>query len=81
MPLKPKSAHAKDMRARPALMQHRHFATIAAIIRNMDVFAFTGEEMNADDARCELAHHFAAGLAKTNPHFDRERFLAACRDA
>ena len=50
-------------------MQHRHFAAIAAIIESMD---------ECDTPRRIVADHFADELAKTNPRFDRKRFLKAC---
>ena len=64
-----KSANRKDIRTGKADLQHRHFCTIAAIIRRLP------------DAghRADMALHFADELATTNPRFDRERFLAACR--
>jgi hypothetical protein len=50
-------------------MQHRHFAFIAATIAAMP------EHVN----RIPVAREFAKQLARTNPNFDRDRFLAACR--
>jgi uncharacterized membrane-anchored protein len=52
-------------------MQHRHFATIAAIIREMA----NGQDENL---RGIVAFAFARELAATNPRFDRDRFLRAC---
>ena len=69
MPLTKESAARKDKRTGLAPMQHRHFATIAAIINEMK--AGTGY-------KTDLAETFAERLAETNPKFDRERFLAAC---
>lgn len=57
-------------------MQHRHFATVAAIVANMrgDLdLRFSQGEVD------RIAKHFADELAKTNPRFDRKRFLAACK--
>jgi hypothetical protein len=68
MPLKTESANRKDIRTGIADMQRRHFATVAAIIRG-------GFE---DHARDDVARIFADNLAKTNPRFDRARFLRAC---
>jgi hypothetical protein len=61
--------HGKDMRAPKAQMQHRHYATIAAIIRDIP---------NTDDLRAGIAQHFARRLTGTNPGFNKERFIAAC---
>lgn len=66
-------AHKKDLYARYCAMEHRHFATIAAIIR----VAFESRPSRADD-REDVAYHFANELSQTNPKFDRKRFLAAC---
>lgn len=66
--LNPNTALAKDKRTGLAPMQHRHFATIAEIISRAD------DKPSAE----EMAHHFARLLPKTNPHFDKARFLAAC---
>lgn len=59
------SATRKDITAGKAGMEHRHFATIATILRNI----------GADGATCE---RWADELAPTNPRFDRARFLRAC---
>lgn len=61
-------AHKKDLNAGYCAMEHRHFATIAAIIRGI---RDEGELVGA-------AYHFAKHLSQTNPKFDRKRFLAAC---
>ena len=64
------AARKDELGARyPAKLQHRHFAVIAKIIKDMD----TGEGVRAG-----VAYHFAAELAETNPKFDRTRFLDAC---
>jgi hypothetical protein len=71
MPLKLSSATAKDRRTAPAALpdlQHRHFAAIAHIIREMPV----------ERDRRTMAQHFADKLAATNAKFDRTRFLCAC---
>lgn len=72
--LTPESAARKD-RTQPSgdAMQHRHFATIAAIIRSYR------PETVASEADA-IAEHFANELARTNPRFDRARFLRACAD-
>jgi hypothetical protein len=75
MTLSTKAATAKDSRNAGSEMQHRHFATIAAIIKDMTVFDNLGD---GDEWRKEIAYHFADELAKTNPRFDRDRFLKAC---
>lgn len=69
MALTTKSAHRKDLNAGIGDMQHRHFATIATIIREMP-------DMSEDNR--SLAEYFADRLAGTNPNFDRSRFLRAC---
>lgn len=69
--------NAKDLKSGYANMQHRHFATIAAIIRSMD--KVHNQEHGFIDIREDVAEHFADCLVKTNPAFDRQRFLAACR--
>ena len=48
-----------------AELQHRHFAFIAATIKDNRLGG-------------NVAQVFAAACARTNPHFDRARFLAAC---
>lgn len=55
-------------------MQHRHFATIAAIIADKFGEKTTSTEWNQKD----IANHFADALTATNPKFDRARFLRAC---
>lgn len=78
MPLKTASALDKDRRTAGYVeMQHRHFATVAAIIRSMA--KVHNQEHGFIDVRDDVAEHFADELAKTNPRFDRKRFLAACR--
>lgn len=69
------SAHRKDITTGLADMQHRHFATIATIIREIDrglVPCSTGA------TRKFMAELFADRLSYTNPNFDRNRFLRAC---
>jgi hypothetical protein len=63
----------KDLRTTTCAMQHRHFATIAAIIRDFEVTSRDGYEKH------RLASHFAQHLAATNPNFSTSRFLAACK--
>jgi hypothetical protein len=78
MPLTTESAARKD-RTQPSgnSMQHRHFAEIARIIRELDS-VHTGTQ-GFVNVREDVAAHFANQLAHTNPRFDRERFLAACK--
>lgn len=66
------SATRKDLsNARKATFEHRHFATVAAIIKDMRAYlpGNTGDR---------VAEEFADSLAGTNPRFDRARFLRAC---
>jgi len=63
--LTPESALRKDRTTGKARMEHRHFATIATILCNMQ----------ADEATC---YRWADELAPTNPAFDRWRFVRAC---
>ena len=67
MPLTTQAATRKDLSTGLSEMQHRHFATVATIIRGLP------EHMN----KTRIAEHFACELAKTNPRFDRERFMRA----
>ncbi len=78
MPLKPETAARKD-RAQPtdANFQHRHYAELARIIRNMP--KVSNQEHGFIDIRDDVAEEFADQLATGNPRFDRSRFLAACR--
>lgn len=67
--LKPEAALRKDKtNAFASSMEHRHFATIAAILYQVHDLANGGV----------VARRFAVELAKTNPRFDRKRFLIAC---
>ncbi len=66
MTLTIESALRKDRTAGKSGMEHRHFATIATILRNMQ----------ADRMTCET---WADELAPTNSNFDRRRFLRACQ--
>lgn len=65
MALSTTAALSKDKTTGKSEMQHRHFATVAAILVNL----------KADKDTCEA---WADELAPTNPKFDRARFLAAC---
>jgi phage replication-related protein YjqB (UPF0714/DUF867 family) len=66
--LKPESALRKDLTTGRVTMQHRHYATIASIIRDIPDAGY----------RADVAAHFASALAGTNPNFNRDRFLSAC---
>lgn len=55
-------------------MTKRDFELIARVIRSVPSWD------ESDSARRrELAMTFANALTETNPRFDRERFLEACR--
>lgn len=69
MTLTTESALRKDKRNAVSTMEHRHFATVAAILRDMDI---------AGGQRSSVIRQFADALARTNLRFDRERFLRAC---
>lgn len=74
MALTKDTAHRKDLNAGIGDMQHRHFATIATIIREMSEGAMPIERATQE----MLSHRFAERLHSTNPRFDRRRFLLAC---
>jgi hypothetical protein len=62
------SALSKDQRnASKPVMEHRHFAVVAGVLADLD-----------DATREQVALHFAAKLAATNPKFNKARFMAAC---
>lgn len=74
MALTPRSALNKDRTSGKGELQHRHFATIAAILADLD-----GENSGVSRGQHrDICEHFADHLAETNPRFDRDRFLAAC---
>jgi hypothetical protein len=50
-------------------MTRGHFVLIAEMLRGADLEPAT---------RARIAGHFADHLTRTNPLFDRARFLAAC---
>lgn len=70
MPLTPASALRKDVTSGKCRREHRHFATVAAILRTPPMRPY--EHVDA------IVQHFADELADTNPNFDRARFVAAC---
>lgn len=70
MPLSINAAQSKDKRAGIPEMQHRHFAFMAETIAT--------SEMGWTLSKANMAKHFADVLARSNPRFDRERFMRAC---
>lgn len=69
MALTQKSAHRKDLTSGTnAVLEHRHFAFIAATISGI---------MN-DAERLKTALLFADTCGHSNARFDRKRFLKAC---
>lgn len=75
MPLTKNTAHRKDLNAGISDMEHRHFATIATFIRELDSGLIP---CSTDATRKHMAEYFANRLRSTNPRFDRRRFLLAC---
>ena len=75
MALTKQSAHRKDLTTGIAGMEHRHFATIATFIREMDKGLVPCSEKATREF---VAYYFADQLRFTNPQFDRARFLLAC---
>jgi hypothetical protein len=69
MPLTAASARAKDTRASTPTMTHQHFAYIARVIRETPMSGLQRE------AAIDTWTH---ALARTNPRFDRARFITAC---
>lgn len=67
------SALRKDRTNAHSTMEHRHFATIAGIIRDM-----RGEMDKATVDRVQ--RYFARALRRTNDRFDALRFERACQD-
>lgn len=65
-----KSALSKDKMTGKADMQHRHFATVAAIIRELPADVYGPKQ---------VAELFADELSDTNHNFNRARFLRACQ--
>lgn len=78
MTLTIESAARKDRTAERATFQHRHFATIADILKRRF------KEPNSYQLRAcilsprDVAEVFADELGATNPKFDRDRFMRAC---
>lgn len=72
MPLTAESAARKDKtNAGHATFEHRHFASLADMLARLHS---VGNEKN----RTWVCDYFAGELARTNPRFDRARFLKAC---
>lgn len=69
MALSTAAAARKDKTTGKTEMQHRHFATVAAIIASLP---------HGAKIQRQVAEHFADELATTNGKFDRRRFLQAC---
>lgn len=74
--LSTEAALRKDRTNANSDMQHRHFATVAAIIAALPYSE--AARMSKDDTQ-RIAEHFADALARTNPRFARKRFLLACQ--
>lgn len=75
MALTTEAALRKDRTSAKSTMEHRHFATIADIIkRNRPDDSWLAEI----DQWSSMAKMFADELRHTNPKFDRARFLKAC---
>lgn len=51
-------------------MTRKHFTAIAATVKNMLI---------SDEDRFQVATDLADTLAEFNPHFDRDRFIEACK--
>ena len=60
------NALRKDITTDKASMEHRHFATIATILR----------KLGTDQETCRA---WAYELSETNPRFDHDRFMRACK--
>lgn len=72
MPLKTAAAFRKDTTSpMSTTLEHRHFAVIADILKRL-------HSMGHDKNRTWVADYFASELVRTNPKFDRARFLRAC---
>lgn len=67
MALTTESALRKD-RTTSATLEHRHFAFIAGVLAECHDLANYGP----------ICRRFADACARTNPRFDRARFLRAC---
>lgn len=75
MPLTKESALRKDkITAQGAELQHRHFAFIAATLART---APSSRDRGAEKWR-QIVEAFADDCARSNPRFDRRRFMIAC---
>lgn len=72
MALSERAALTKDTNhgAERNVFQHRHYAAIAKIIRDMEGID--------DDTRAEMIFGFGVALALADSNFDQERFQLAC---
>jgi hypothetical protein len=61
-------------------MTKKDFEAIAATLQRVRIEDLSGIAMHADaDAlHADISQSFADTLSRSNPHFDRERFLRAC---
>jgi len=85
--MKPETMARKDARTAETLpvFQHRHFAAIAAVFmedaaRDARITQAVGENtvLNYAVERGWLAERLALMFERSNPRFDRARFLRAC---
>ena len=78
MALSSQAARRKDMRVFPLTLelQHRHFAFMAAVLKSEK--PGSNWDVNKRLQWQLMVRSFADACSRTNPRFDRERFLAAC---
>jgi hypothetical protein len=83
--MKPETTARKDARTAETLpvFQHRHFAAIAAVFaedrRAQDLLGYPKYGEDARDWHWhDLVTSVAAMFERSNPRFDRARFLRAC---
>lgn len=82
MTLTIESAARKDRTTERATFQHRHFATIADILKRR--FTHAPDMRRLDEhgplrwSTLDICEIFADELGATNPKFDRDRFMRAC---
>ena len=73
MALTTQSAYRKDLRTPSGVtMEHRHFAVIAATLR-----AYFDDNTMSPDLKQDMLDHWADAMARTNPKFNRNRFVRA----
>jgi hypothetical protein len=76
MALSDKAAKNKDeLGGDGSAFQHRHYAFVASVIKAMPSFA---ESLRTQKQSCALA--FSEAFSRTNPRFNRIRFLRACAE-